>query len=187
MDLMHRTLLTALGALSVVYALVKFSLGYWKRRGILHEKPKFLWGNIKGVVSGKRHAQDALQDIYTAYKGRAPVPSIREIQQILVAIGDKGPEFVGSRDWIGTLEEFYVIDVLHQVPCKILHAKELSSDEILGELRSYFEKYQGFVAMGGLSDTASKAITGYHCSARGRIFLQVVVSQRISSFYELVN
>lgn len=72
MDLMHRTLLTALGALSVVYALVKFSLGYWKRRGILHEKPKFLWGNIKGVVSGKRHAQDALQDIYTAYKGRAP-------------------------------------------------------------------------------------------------------------------
>lgn len=60
-------------------------------------------------------------------------------------------------------------------------------DAGLGELRSYFEKYQGFVAMGGLSDTASKAITGYHCSARGRIFLQVVVSQRISSFYELVN
>ncbi|XP_016940339.3 probable cytochrome P450 6u1 [Drosophila suzukii] len=72
MELMHRALLTALGALSVFYALVKISLGYWKRRGILHEKPKFLWGNIKGVVGGKRHAQDALLDIYATYKGRAP-------------------------------------------------------------------------------------------------------------------
>ncbi|XP_017078673.2 probable cytochrome P450 6u1 [Drosophila eugracilis] len=72
MDLMHRALLTAFGALSVFYAVVKISLGYWKRRGILHEKPKFFWGNIKGVVSGKRHAQDALQTIYTEYKGKAP-------------------------------------------------------------------------------------------------------------------
>ncbi|XP_017125756.1 probable cytochrome P450 6u1 [Drosophila elegans] len=72
MDLLHRVLLTALGAFSVFYALVKISLGYWKRRGILHEKPKFLWGNIKGVVNGKRHVQDALNDIYAGYKGRAP-------------------------------------------------------------------------------------------------------------------
>ncbi|XP_016978764.1 probable cytochrome P450 6u1 [Drosophila rhopaloa] len=72
MDLIHRALLTALGAVSVFYALVKISLGYWKRRGILHEKPKFLWGNIKGVVNGKRHAQDALREIYAAYKGKAP-------------------------------------------------------------------------------------------------------------------
>ncbi|XP_034650651.1 probable cytochrome P450 6u1 [Drosophila subobscura] len=72
MELLHRAVFTALGALSLVYALVKISLGYWKRRGILHEKPKFFWGNIKGVVTGKRHLQDALQDIYAAYKGRAP-------------------------------------------------------------------------------------------------------------------
>ncbi|XP_017149864.1 probable cytochrome P450 6u1 [Drosophila miranda] len=72
MDLLHRALLTAVGALSLVYALVKISLGYWKRRGILHEKPKFFWGNIKGVVGGKRHLQDALQVIYAKYKGRAP-------------------------------------------------------------------------------------------------------------------
>lgn len=70
MELLQRALLSALGALSVLYALVKVSLGYWKRRGILHEKPKFLWGNIKGVANGKRHPQDALHDIYTAYKGR---------------------------------------------------------------------------------------------------------------------
>ncbi|EDX05945.1 probable Ufm1-specific protease 1 [Drosophila simulans] len=127
-----------------------------------------------GWGCGYRTLQSAISWIQRRRGSSGHVPSIREIQQILVALGDKGAEFVGSRDWIGTLEEFYVIDVLHQVPCKILHAKELSSKEILGELRSYFEKYQGFVAMGGLSDTASKAITGYHCSARGRIFLQVV-------------
>lgn len=72
MELLHRTLLATIGALSVFYALVKISLGYWKRRGILHEKPKFLWGNLKGVVQGKRHAQDALHEIYSNYKGRAP-------------------------------------------------------------------------------------------------------------------
>ncbi|ALC40543.1 Cyp6u1, partial [Drosophila busckii] len=72
MELMQRVFFTALSALTVCYALIKFSLGYWKRRGILHEKPKFLWGNIKGVVSGKRHISEALHTIYESYKGRAP-------------------------------------------------------------------------------------------------------------------
>ncbi|EDV59757.1 probable Ufm1-specific protease 1 [Drosophila erecta] len=127
-----------------------------------------------GWGCGYRTLQSAISWIQRRRGLSGHVPSIREIQQILVALGDKGPQFEGSRDWIGTLEEFYVIDVLHQVPCKILHAKVLISGEILDQLRSYFEKYQGFIAMGGLSDTASKAITGYHCSAQGRIFLQVV-------------
>ncbi|KAH8304272.1 hypothetical protein KR059_005354 [Drosophila kikkawai] len=103
------------------------------------------------------------------------VPSIREIQQILVNIGDKGAGFEGSRDWIGTLEEFYVIDVLYQLPCRILHVKELGSAEALAQIRSYFEEYQGFIAVGGISDTASKAIIGYHCSAEtGRVYLLIV-------------
>ncbi|XP_034475848.1 probable cytochrome P450 6u1 [Drosophila innubila] len=72
MDLLQRALFTAFSALTIFLALVKLSLGYWKRRGILHEKPKFLWGNIKGVVGGKRHLQEALQSIYESYKGRAP-------------------------------------------------------------------------------------------------------------------
>ncbi|KAH8267073.1 hypothetical protein KR018_001711, partial [Drosophila ironensis] len=71
MKLLHSTLFATFGALSLVFALIKFSLGYWKRRGILHEKPKFLWGNLKGVVQGKRHAQDAIQEVYKGYKGRA--------------------------------------------------------------------------------------------------------------------
>ncbi|XP_060656095.1 LOW QUALITY PROTEIN: probable cytochrome P450 6u1 [Drosophila nasuta] len=72
MDLLHRVLFTAFGTLTLFYVVVKISLGYWKRRGILHEKPKFLWGNIKGVVGGKRHVLDALQTIYDTHKGQAP-------------------------------------------------------------------------------------------------------------------
>ncbi|KAH8372828.1 hypothetical protein KR009_005705, partial [Drosophila setifemur] len=72
MELLHCSLFAVLSALSVFYALVKVSLGYWKRRGILHLKPKFFWGNLKGVVNGKRHFQDVLQETYSAYKGRAP-------------------------------------------------------------------------------------------------------------------
>lgn len=32
------------------------------------------------------------------------VPSIPSIQKILIEIGDKTPEFYGSRDWIGSFE-----------------------------------------------------------------------------------
>ncbi|XP_016958673.1 probable Ufm1-specific protease 1 [Drosophila biarmipes] len=127
-----------------------------------------------GWGCGYRTLQTAVSWIHRRRGCDDHVPSIREIQEILVELGDKGPKFQGSRDWIGTLEEFYVIDVLHQVPCKILHATELSSPEILGQIRGYFEKYHGFIAMGGLSDTSSKAITGYHRSAEDRVFLQVV-------------
>ncbi|KAH8297169.1 hypothetical protein KR044_005793, partial [Drosophila immigrans] len=72
MDLLQRALFTVFGTLTLMYAVVKLSLGYWKRRGILHEKPKFLWGNIRGVVGGKRHVQEALQTIYDSHKGQAP-------------------------------------------------------------------------------------------------------------------
>ncbi|XP_017125759.1 probable Ufm1-specific protease 1 [Drosophila elegans] len=127
-----------------------------------------------GWGCGYRTLQSAISWVNRRRGGLEPVPSIPEIQQILVALGDKGPRFQGSRDWIGTLEEFYVIDVLYQLPCRILHATELGSPEVLAQIRSYFEKHQGFIAMGGLTDTASKAIVGYHSSAEGRIFLLIV-------------
>ncbi|EDW02487.1 probable cytochrome P450 6u1 [Drosophila grimshawi] len=74
MDVIQRALWTALSALALLYALIKFRLGYWKRRGILHEKPKLLWGNIKSVLAGgkRQHVSATLQCIYEGYKGRAP-------------------------------------------------------------------------------------------------------------------
>ena len=43
------------------------------------------------------------------------MPSLREIQEALVEIGDKPPNFVGSRDWIGTFEACLVLDHLFSV------------------------------------------------------------------------
>ncbi|EDW74134.1 uncharacterized protein Dwil_GK21537 [Drosophila willistoni] len=72
MYIIHRILLTGLSTCLLLYIAIKYTLGYWKRRGLLHEKPKFLWGNLKGVIQGKRHVQEALLDVYKAFKGRAP-------------------------------------------------------------------------------------------------------------------
>ncbi|XP_034650655.1 probable Ufm1-specific protease 1 [Drosophila subobscura] len=102
------------------------------------------------------------------------VPSIREIQQILIELGDKPASFGGSRDWVGTLEEFYVIDALFQLPCKILHTKELCAEEVLQQIRNYFVEYAGFIPMGGLSDAASKGIAGWHGTPTGEVYLLIV-------------
>ncbi|XP_064547857.1 probable Ufm1-specific protease 1 [Drosophila montana] len=102
------------------------------------------------------------------------VPSIREIQRMLVSIGDKPSGFIGSRDWIGTMEEFYVIDALFEIPCKFVHAQRLNSAQLFTQIRAYFEDYGGFIAMGGLSDMASKAIAGIHLSPTAGVSLLIV-------------
>ncbi len=43
------------------------------------------------------------------------VPSVRDIQKILVEVGDKTESHVGSRDWIGTYEACIVMDHLYGV------------------------------------------------------------------------
>lgn len=42
----------------------------------------------------------------------APMYLFREIQQVLVEIGDKDPSFIGSREWIGAIELSFVLDKL---------------------------------------------------------------------------
>ncbi|XP_053962930.1 probable cytochrome P450 6u1 [Anastrepha ludens] len=71
MDLLQRLLYTALSVASIFYLIIKTSLSHWKRRGILHEKPKFLVGNLGGV-GGKRHISSVLEQLYEKYKGQAP-------------------------------------------------------------------------------------------------------------------
>lgn len=43
-----------------------------------------------------------------------PTPTFlfREIQQVLVEIGDKDPSFIGSCEWIGAIELSFVLDKL---------------------------------------------------------------------------
>eukprot|EP00884_Botryococcus_braunii_P015780 jgi/Botrbrau1/2886/Bobra.0036s0028.1 len=51
---------------------------------------------------------------------QAPIPSHKEIQQMLVSIGDKETTFVGSREWIGAIELGYVLDTHMGVTSKII-------------------------------------------------------------------
>ena len=45
------------------------------------------------------------------------VPSIDEIQQILVRLEDKPVSFLGSNQWIGTCEAAMVLNELYEVKC----------------------------------------------------------------------
>lgn len=66
-----------------------------------------------------------------------PVLRHREIQEILVRLGDKERSFVGSKQWIGAIELSYVLDEYLGVTCKIMtvnrgadipsHARQLAA------------------------------------------------------------
>lgn len=79
-----------------------------------------------------------------------PVPSHREVQKILVDIGDKEPSFIDSQDWIGSMEIFFVLDKLLGVQCKILDVqsgKELPNK--CRELAQHFRTQGTPIMIGG--------------------------------------
>ncbi|RWS29888.1 ufm1-specific protease 2-like isoform X3, partial [Leptotrombidium deliense] len=62
-------------------------------------------------------AYRSLQTIVSWFKHQGytekPIPTHKEIQQALVDIGDKQPNFVGSTQWIGSQEVSYVLNQLY--------------------------------------------------------------------------
>lgn len=106
-------------------------------------------------------------------------PTITEIQEILVRIGDKNESFLNSRDWIGSAETCYVIDELFQVPCYLHH---ISSNEGLSsrrtEIVNYFKTQGGLIAMGGDQDASSKLIAGVNTDG-DNFSLLIVVSDSL--------
>lgn len=93
-------------------------------------------------------------------QGRTHVPSILEIQKILVECGDKPASFIGSKEWIGCFEASIVIDYIYDLPCKILHCKSGKLADNLATLRDHFKTVQSPIMMGGDTDNASKGILG---------------------------
>nr|GMD05844.1 probable Ufm1-specific protease [Ipomoea batatas] len=78
------------------------------------------------------------------------VPSHREIQQVLVEIGDKDPSFIGSRDWIGAIELSFVLDKLLGVSCKVINVRSGSElPEKCRELALHFENQGTPIMIGG--------------------------------------
>eukprot|EP00736_Rhodelphis_marinus_P004703 Rmarinus@m.28395 len=77
------------------------------------------------------------------------VPTHREIQQILANI-DKPASFVGSKEWIGAVEESWVLDTVLGVQCRIVNV--MSGDELAQkgrELAAHFSEQGTPIMMGG--------------------------------------
>lgn len=77
-------------------------------------------------------------------------PTHREIQQILVDIGDKPSSFVGSKQWIGSQEVGFCLNRLLDVECRTMFVSsgaELPTKS--RELMAHFEKHGTPVMIGG--------------------------------------
>ena len=70
-------------------------------------------------------------------------PSHLEIQEALVAMGDKEKHFIGSKEWIGSLEVSYCLDHIYDVTSKTIHISTGSDMAHKGR-----EIYQHFVDQG---------------------------------------
>ena len=77
-------------------------------------------------------------------------PTHKQIQQTLVALGDKPPAFVGSRDWIGSLEISFLLDHFYGVTCRILRLESGAEFPTRArELAHHFETQGTPVMIGG--------------------------------------
>ncbi|XP_007232859.3 ufm1-specific protease 2 [Astyanax mexicanus] len=121
---------------------------------------------VKGVYSYHHYMQDRVDDngwgcAYRSlqticswfqqqgYTDRA-VPTHTEIQQALVDVGDKEPPFVGSRQWIGSIEVQAVLNQLLGVTSKILFVSRGSELASKGrELANHFDTMGTPIMIGG--------------------------------------
>ncbi|KAF3852352.1 hypothetical protein F7725_005707 [Dissostichus mawsoni] len=110
---------------------------------------------VQGIYSYHHYMQDHMDDngwgcayrslqticswfTQQGYVERA-VPTHREIQQTLVDVGDKQGSFVGSRQWIGSIEVQVVLNQLLEVTSKIMFVSQGSELASKGrELANHF-------------------------------------------------
>lgn len=91
----------------------------------------------------------------------ASVPSILDIQKALVDIGDKSSSFIGSREWIGSIEVSYAIDYFYKVQCRIIHARNINDLKLQADnIVNHFKEFGSPLMMGGDQDCSSKCILG---------------------------
>ncbi|XP_071382390.1 ufm1-specific protease 2 [Centroberyx affinis] len=121
---------------------------------------------VQGIYSYHHYMQDrmddngwgcayrSLQTICSWFQQQGyverPVPTHKEIQQALVDIGDKQASFVGSRQWIGSIEVQAVLDQLLGVTSKIMFVSQGSELASKGrELANHFLTEGTPVMIGG--------------------------------------
>ncbi|XP_062933508.1 ufm1-specific protease 2 isoform X2 [Cynocephalus volans] len=99
-------------------------------------------------------AYRSLQTICSWFKHQGyterPIPTHREIQQALVDASDKPPTFVGSRQWIGSIEVQLVLNQLIGITSKILFVSQGSEMASQGrELVNHFQSEGTPIMIGG--------------------------------------
>ncbi|XP_072857482.2 ufm1-specific protease 2 isoform X1 [Pogona vitticeps] len=99
-------------------------------------------------------AYRSLQTICSWFKHQGytdrSIPTHKEIQQALVDVGDKPPEFIGSRQWIGSIEVQLVLNQLLGITSKILFVSQGSELASQGrELANHFKTEGTPVMIGG--------------------------------------
>ncbi|KAG1956605.1 ufm1-specific protease 2 isoform X1 [Pimephales promelas] len=121
---------------------------------------------VQGVYSYHHYMQDrvddngwgcayrSLQTICSWFQQQGyvetAVPTHTQIQQALVDVGDKEPRFVGSRQWIGSIEVQVVLNQLLGVTSKILFVSQGSELATKGrELANHFQTEGTPVMIGG--------------------------------------
>ena len=78
------------------------------------------------------------------------VPSIPEIQTILTKIGDKPSTFVGSNEWIGSVEVSYILQNLLKIDSRIMHFESGSGVlNYLPTIKQHFETQKTPIMVGG--------------------------------------
>ncbi|XP_053559860.1 ufm1-specific protease 2 [Bombina bombina] len=135
-----------------------------------HLNPLFIEGGtvslVQGVYSYHHYMQDRMDDNgwgcayrslqticswfkYQGYNDRS-IPTHKEIQQALVDVGDKPVSFVGSRQWIGSVEVQLVLNHLLSVTSKIMFVSQGSELASRGrELVNHFMSEGTPVMIGG--------------------------------------
>ncbi|XP_025961009.2 ufm1-specific protease 2 isoform X2 [Dromaius novaehollandiae] len=104
--------------------------------------------------SGWGCAYRSLQTICSWFKHQgymdASIPTHKEIQQALVDAGDKPAAFVGSQQWIGSIEVQLVLNQLFGITSKILFVSQGSELALQGrELANHFNTEGTPVMIGG--------------------------------------
>lgn len=129
-------------------------------------KPPFTTTIVKGSYAYHHYMQDHMDDSGwgCAYRSlqtivswfrlqgyfETPVPSHKEIQEALVACGDKPASFVGSKKWIGSNEVGFVLNQLFGITCKMLFVSSGADLSFKGrELEHHFRTQGTPVMIGG--------------------------------------
>ncbi|KAL7057961.1 hypothetical protein AAHC03_017228 [Spirometra sp. Aus1] len=93
------------------------------------------------------------------------LPSLRAIQESLVRVGDKPAAFVGSRQWIGSLEVSFCLQELYGVQCRLIpiaRGAEFTATAA-SQLAEHFASGGGPVMVGG--GQLAHTIVGVHLPA----------------------